>query len=65
MPNQSVAPKPKPLFNSIPRVAARWGVSRYIVRQSIRAGQLRAVCLGQRLMIPIEEVERIERGKAA
>jgi hypothetical protein len=61
MPKQSVEPK----FRSIPRLAARWGVSGYIVRQSIRDGKLRAVCLGRRLMIPIEEIERIERGKQA
>jgi excisionase family DNA binding protein len=62
MPNRSIKPK----FHTIPRVAARWGVSRYTVRQSIRHGQLRAVCLGRRLVIPVEEVERIEKsGKAA
>lgn len=61
MPNRSVAPKP--LFIPLPRVAARWGVSRYTVRQTIRDGKLRAICLGRRLMIPVEEVERIERGK--
>jgi excisionase family DNA binding protein len=63
MPKQSV--EPKFLFRSISRVAARWGVSRYIVRQSIRDGKLRAVCLGRRLMIPVEEIERMERGKVA
>jgi excisionase family DNA binding protein len=63
MPNQSV--EPKSLFRSIPRVAARWGVSRHTVRQSIRDGNLRAVYLGRRLMIPVEEVERIERWRVA
>jgi excisionase family DNA binding protein len=57
--------EPKSLFRSIPRVAVRWGVSRYTVLQSIRDGNLRAVCLGRRLMIPIEEIERVERGKVA
>jgi len=61
MPKQCVEPK----FRSIPRVAARWGVSRYTVRRSIRDGNLRAVYLGRRLMIPVEEVERIERWRMA
>ena len=63
MSNQSVEPKPKPLFYSVPQVARRWAVSSYTVRQTIRNGKIRAACLGRRLMIHIREVERIERGE--
>ena len=63
MPKQSAEPKPKPPFCSVPQVAKRWNVSAYTVRQTIRNGKMRAACLGRRLMIPIREVERVERGE--
>jgi excisionase family DNA binding protein len=57
------AAKPKPVFLSIPEVAARWGVSRFTVRREVQRGMLRAVRLGRRFRFHIQEVERRERGE--
>jgi hypothetical protein len=62
MQKQTAESKPKPLFYSIPQLAQRWAVSPYTVRRTIREGRVRAACLGRRLMVPIIEVERLERG---
>lgn len=55
----------QPPFRSPRQVAERWGVSRSRVIQALKSGKLRAVRLGNRghFMIPINEVERVERGE--
>jgi excisionase family DNA binding protein len=62
MPRQSQKQTP---FWSPRQVADHWGVKRATVIRAVKIGKLRAVRLGNRghYMIPIAEVERLERGE--
>ncbi len=63
MANEATAKKPR--FYSPQQVAARWGRERRTIIRAIEAGKLSAVRLSNRgaYMIPVGEVERVERGE--
>jgi len=46
---------------SLDRLAARWDVSKYSVRRLIVQGDIKSVNIGARRLVPLSEVERIER----
>ncbi len=64
MARQSVITRRRP-FWSPRQVAEHWGVARLTVIRALKSGRLRAVRLGNRghYMIPVGEVERVERGE--
>ena len=43
------------------QVASRWGWHVESVRRLVRKGQIAAVILGRRVLVPIAEIQRIER----
>jgi excisionase family DNA binding protein len=46
---------------SIDRLAERWDLSKYSVRRLIVQGELKSVNIGARRLVPLSEVERVER----
>lgn len=55
---------------SVPEFAKRWGISRSLAYQLVKNGDLRAIRLGKRLIIPVAEIERLlvvgnEKGTSA
>ena len=52
---------------SFAEVAQRWGVSPFTVRRRVEAGDVKSINIGARRLIPLEEVQRVEKhgvGKA-
>ena len=46
-------------LHSVASAARRFGVSPFTVRRLIEAGDLKAVHVGARLLIPTQEIERV------
>lgn len=46
---------------AIVELAERWRVSHFTVRRAINSGALRSITIGTRRLVPVEEVERVER----
>ena len=55
------ASNPARRFLGLQDTADRWGISMYGVRRQVEAGAIRAINVGARILIPIAEIERIER----
>ncbi len=45
----------------IAELSERWRVSHFTVRRAINSGALRSITIGTRRLVPVEEVERVER----
>jgi len=48
-----------PKLYEVPAAAATWSVSTWTVRKKIKSGEIRAVRIGRRVLIPESEIERI------
>jgi excisionase family DNA binding protein len=46
-------------LNSVSKTAKTWGVSPFTVRRLIAAGEVKAVHVGARVLIPTTEVDRV------
>lgn len=54
------APASRQLFG-YEELENRWGVSRFTIRRAVLRGDLRTVNIGARQLVPLSEVERVER----
>lgn len=51
----------EPVFLSINDLAKRWGVCRQTINNAISKKTLIAVRIGTRVLIPVTDIERVER----
>jgi hypothetical protein len=42
-------------------LSQRWGVSEFTARRLMKTGQLHSITIGSRRLVPLSEVERVER----
>ena len=54
-----------PRFLTVNQLARRWGMHAQTVKRTIETGTLRAVRIGKREVIPMAQIERVEREMAA
>ena len=66
MPNQSEhrTTVPRSAFSAL-EVADRWGKTRQFIYDQINAGKIKSFKAGRSRLIPLSEIERIERGDMA
>ena len=53
--------KEKPTFLRPTQLAQRWSFNPESVRRKIRRGEIASVVIGRQRLIPLDEIERIER----